>query len=100
MCPNFGQNDTYLHDFGSILRFTEYNFGLPLIDQGPDHGYADQNALDGQGESIPLSDFFPLWTGQNSAGRQFVEISTPYPPNFFQTYYTTHSATPTGPDTE
>jgi phospholipase C len=98
MCPNL--SNPYVHDFGSILRFTEYNFGLPFIDQTPDHGYADQNPLDGQNGNIPLSDFFSLWTGQGSAGRTFVAITTPYSWSQFETYYATHSATPTGPDTE
>jgi len=89
----------YVHDFGSILAYTEYNFGLPFIDKA-DKGYADFNALDSANGNLPLSDFFPLWTGTGSVGRPFVSISTPYSASFFQSYYTTHNATPTGPDTE
>jgi phospholipase C len=97
-CPNTTQ--IYQHDFGSILRYTEYNFSLPFIDQSGDNGYADRNALDAVNGNIPLSDFFPLWTGQGSTGRPFVNIPTPYGADFFQSYYTAYSATPTGPDTE
>lgn len=47
-CPN--ANFPYVHDFGSILAFTEWNFGMQPIDL-PDKGYADYNAPDwGQGE--------------------------------------------------
>jgi hypothetical protein len=99
-CSNFGQFDIYAHDFGSILRFTEYNFNLPIIDNTGDNGYADANPLDGGDGNTPLSDFFPLWTAQGSAGRPFVTIHTPYSASVFQTYYTDHSATPTGPDTD
>jgi hypothetical protein len=54
-CPNTTQ--IYQHDFGSILAFTEYNFGLPFIDGPPDDGYADYNAPDWgtTRQNIPLS---------------------------------------------
>ena len=61
-CPNFGTNHVYVHDFGSILAFTEYNFGMPFIDGPPDDGYADYNAPDwgpNRG-NVPLSDFFGM----------------------------------------
>ena len=102
-CPN--KTQIYQHDFGSILAFTENNFNLPFIDQTPDKGYADRNALDAYRGNIPLSDFFPLWTGPGATGRPFVNIPTPYPASFFQSYYTTQLPdgsypVPTGPDPE
>jgi len=98
-CPNL--NYPYVHDFGSILAFTEYNFGLTNIDQSGKKGYADYNALDWDAtHSIPpLSDFFGLYSGSTSPGRSFFPISTTnYPASSFENYYATHNATPTGPD--
>lgn len=98
-CPNTGQK--YQHDFGSILAFTEFNFGLLNIDQSGDNGYADYNALDWGAlrQNIPLSDFFPLYTGTTPTGRPFFQIPvSDFPAGFFGNYYSTHSATPTGPD--
>jgi phospholipase C len=93
-CPNMAP--PYVHDFGSILKFTEYNFGLQNIDQSGHNGYADNNALDNVGTNISLQDFFQLYPG---SPRSFVQIPvTNYPASFFQNYYTTHNATPTGPD--
>lgn len=86
----------YVHDFGSILAFTEYNFNMPWITK-PDPYYADYNAPDwGQlRNNIPLSDFFPLTTA-----RPFVPITTLQPYTCFQHYAqcTGVSYTPTGPD--
>ena len=98
-CPNL--QNPYVHDFGSILAFTEYNFSLaPRFIAQP--LYADYNALDWGPlrTNIPLSDFFRLWTSQNSVGRPFVPISATQSASFFQNYYTTTGATPTGPDTD
>jgi len=81
------------------LAFTEFNFGLSQIAKPL---YADYNALDWGSlrNNIPLSDFFSLYTGSGS-GRPFVQIPvTNYPPSFFENYYATHNATPTGPDTD
>jgi phospholipase C len=95
-CPN--QNQIYQHDFGSILNFTEYNFNLNRI--APPY-YADNNAPDAVNGNQPLSDFFGLWTSSTSVGRPFVQIPIiRYPASFFQSYYTTNGATPTGPDTD
>ena len=95
-CPN--KTAIYQHDFGSILAYTEYNFNLSKV--APPY-YADYNALDKVGTNIPLSDFFALYTGSGSVGRPFVQIPVnPYPASFFQSYYATHNATPTGPDTD
>jgi phospholipase C len=91
-CPN--KVFPFVHDFGSILKFTEYNFGLNFIDQSGDNGYADRNALDGANGNIPLSDFFSL-----SNQRNFTSIPVVYQPDFYEDYYinnTTYS--PTGPD--
>ena len=59
--------------------------------------YADVNALDNANGNSPLSDFFKL-----NDHRTFTSISTPYPPSFFQNWYTTPQngvdPVPTGPD--
>ncbi len=96
-CPNFGLNDVYVHDFGSILAFTEWNFGFnPQFIAPPD--YADYNAPDWSADHIqhvPLSDFFGLYPSQ----RSFVPItSVSEPYTFFQNYYQTTQTSPTGPD--
>jgi len=84
----------YVHDFGSILAFTENNFGLSPIDQSTDNGYADRNAPDNVPPYVPLSDFFSLSNQHN-----FTSISTPYPASFFESYYHNNpSYSPTGPD--
>jgi len=93
-CPN--NVFPYVHDFGSILRFTEYNFGMPYIDESGDNGYADQNAPDNQNGNIPLSDFFSLYPNQ----RTFVPITTLKDYKFFQGYYETTGAEPMGPDND
>jgi hypothetical protein len=62
----------FTHDFGSILAFTEYNFGMPFIDGPPDDGYADYNAPDWSSDhktTPPLADFFQL-----SQPRTFVPV--------------------------
>ncbi len=77
----FCNNDKppYQHDFGSILAFTEHNFGMPFIDGPPDKGYADYNAPDWQPSgNIPLSDFF------GSSPYNFTNISTPEDYTCFQ----------------
>jgi hypothetical protein len=95
-CPN--TNQIYQHDFGSILAFTEFNFqnlGLNFI--APPY-YADYNALDAYRGNVPLSDFFPLYTGTSSASRSFFQIPVSDFPSSFENYYSTNNATPAGPD--
>jgi hypothetical protein len=94
-CPNL--NPPFVHDFGSILAFTEYNFNLPFIDQAGDNGYADYNAPDWSPDHrtyVPLSDFFSLYPN----GRPFTSIDSPFPASGFYTYYTDNGTSPTGPD--
>jgi phospholipase C len=99
VCGSTCSNKTspYIHDFGSILAFTEHNFTLPFIDASGHNLYADYNAPDWDSAHTvpPLSDFFGL-----SSTRPFVAIpaSVNYPPSFFQSYYSTHSGSPMGPD--
>jgi len=88
-CPNAGF--PFVHDFGSILSFAEWNFGLQPID--PPY-YADYNAPDGSNGHVPLADFFQSWP--NSRG--FTYISTPYPASTFQGFYYKTENVPTGPD--
>jgi phospholipase C len=97
-CPNFGNNKVYVHDFGSILAFTEHNFGLKAIDQSGDLGYADYNAPDWgpQRNNIPLSDFF------GSTFYNFTSINTSEPYTCFQNFGTCTNTpyVPGGPDSD
>jgi hypothetical protein len=93
-CPN--KVYPYVHDFGSILAFTEWNFNFnPRFIAQP--SYADYNAPDWDTNHTipPLSDFFGL-----SQPRPFVSISTPKPYTFFENYYQTTGTSPIGPDDE
>ena len=56
-CPNL--QNPYIHDFGSILAFTEHNFSLSIIDT-VDKGYADNNALDNVSQYPSLRFFLAL----------------------------------------
>jgi hypothetical protein len=96
-CPN--KTFPYMHDFGSILAFTEYNFNMGQIYPGTNY-YADYNAPDWgtRRQNIPLSDFFPL-----STARPFVPISIPQQYNYtcFQHFARCTGIAayvPTGPD--
>jgi Phosphoesterase family len=96
-CPN--KTFPYVHDFGSILRFTEYNFGMGLIYPNTNY-YANANAPDGANGNVSLSDFFPLPTTQP---RPFVPISIPQQYNYtcFQNFAKCtgiDAYVPTGPD--
>lgn len=90
----------YVHDFGSMLRFTELNFGLPQIAPvGHLDEYADINAPDAQNGHVPLSDFF------QAPYRSFTNISPAAgeDASYFIHYFTNNSGqnpppTPVGPD--
>ena len=98
-CPN--NVAPYVHDFGSILAFIEWNFlgqhAIGIIGQGG-YQFADEYAPEwkqGLG-TVPLLDFFPLTTA-----RPFVPIatSTGYDVNYFQNYFINNpNQTPDGPD--
>jgi hypothetical protein len=85
-CPNYGtptDPHLYVHDFGSILAFVEYNFQYPEFIAQP--YYADYNAPDWGGSppnntNVPLSDFFGLYPSQ----RPFVPITTDKPYTWFK----------------
>jgi phospholipase C len=79
-CAPSQQTSIYCHDFGSILAFTEHNFGLGTIDPSLGGGYADKHALDAQyiHGNIPLSEFFTL-----TSARQFQIIPGPVPAGCF-----------------
>ena len=102
--PSCGQNAKvapYMHDFGSILAFTEWNFGMGPIDQSGDNGYADLNAPDNNHppRNVPLSEFF------QGPQRGFTAI-TPLAgqdASFFLNYYGNPAygnPVPQGPDDE
>ena len=77
----------YVHDFGSILAFTENNFNMPQI-AAP--YYADVNALDNAPPNVPLSEFFNV-----NNKRNFTNIQTQKDFNYFRNY---PGYVPTGPD--
>jgi hypothetical protein len=87
-----GEVFPYIHDFGSILAFIEYNFlgpsGIGAINSLNNYKFADGRAPDGAGGNIPLQDFFGLTTR-----RPFVPINPPYPAS----YFTNNPAGPEGP---
>ncbi len=77
-CPN--NAFPYVHDFGSILAFTEYNFGMQTV--YPDTTiYADVNAPDNRRGNVPLSEFFNLPINNP---RAFTSIATEEPYCYFQ----------------
>jgi phospholipase C len=92
-CPYFGQigqtaNYQYVHDFGSILAFTENNFNIPIGTIGPmQYPFADYYAPDSyttnNGTNIPLQEFFNL-----SSPSTFTPIAVPitYDEDFFENY--------------
>jgi hypothetical protein len=70
-----GQVFPFVHDFGSILAFTENNFLLPLGGIGPtpnnpNNFYADFYAPDSRQGNIPLQEFFNA-----NAWRSFTQIT-------------------------
>jgi len=67
-CPTVGTPYPYCHDFGSVLKFIENNFGLGS-EINPNYHYADFFAPDGPNS---LSDFFRL-----TSPRPFQSISLP-----------------------
>ena len=81
-CPYFGPTGfptQYVHDFGSILAYTETNFGMPFIAKPQ---YADYYAPDWGTNWVPLQEFFgstpyaftnidPLQTGQGQTCFQY-----------------------------
>ena len=87
-------NNTYCHDFGSILKFVESNWGLPGIGSR-DGGvsYADDFAPDNKNNNIPLSEFFNL-----TAPRSFHVISLP-PGSPAESYFTSYTGA-VAPDNE
>jgi phospholipase C len=84
-CQNYKQ--PYIHDFGSILRFTEKVFGLGQIDDKNNYDYADAQAPDAPPTCTTclysLADFFDF-THQNT----FQPILHPkYNADYFIDYY-------------
>jgi len=101
-CPNFGVNDNrkYVHDFGSILAFTEWNFGVEIGSIGQNgYPFADNYApewLYSSHKNVPLLDMFTP-----NGPRKFQPINIPpaYPLSYFQNYFTNNpNASPSGPD--
>jgi len=78
-CPN--EKRPYIHDFGSILNFIEYAFGLGEIDPYRYH-YANYWAPDGPNActtcTFGLADFFVDFT-KNPTPTPFTAIALPSP---------------------
>jgi hypothetical protein len=107
-CPNFGTQTNphlYVHDFGSILAFTENNFtqqGLmlgPIAPQKPvKYTYADQNSLDSTYNGLPAVPLWDFFTA--SQPRNFTKINpidSSDTAGFFQSYYQTQQSDGTYP---
>ena len=69
---NQGYVDNNRHDFGSILRFIEYNFASLGLTEG-ELGFADNRA------TTDLTTFFHL----DQAPRKFATIAAPMSADFF-----------------
>ena len=95
--PSYPPPPRFTHDFGSILAFTENNFGIPIGSIGPiQYPFADKFAPDNLPPNVPLADFFTLTTPRN-----FVPITVPAgrDKTYFQNYFANHpTETPDGPD--
>ncbi len=89
----------YTHDFGSILRFIEKNFGLGGSQISPSYPFADHWAPDDQPPNSALSDFFPI---PSTTPRLFqgIPVDPLHGQSYFQNYFTVTdpSGTPDGPD--
>jgi phospholipase C len=90
--PKYPPPLQWVHDFGSILAFTEQNF-YPVDSQSiapSPYTYADANSLDTHymGQTV-----VPLWEFFNSSTLlPFTPISAPHPASFFENYYNTKTA--------
>jgi hypothetical protein len=88
-----GETQKYVHDFGSILAYIEYNFlgasKIGAINAQNQYLFADGHAPDAANGNIPLSDFFPL-----PAARTFTAIPIM---SHQQSYFTNNPAGPAGP---
>jgi hypothetical protein len=102
----------WVHDFGSLLNFTEQNFGLPKIAPAG-YTYADANTFDtiyNGNPAVPLWEFFTSYPTKlpftSITPGTNPQTGVPYTANFFETYYQTTDAVtgarrvPTGPDND
>jgi hypothetical protein len=83
--PSYPPPAQYTHDFGSILKFIENNWGLNEINPNthPQWGYADHFAIDNNPPNYySLGDFF------QGAYRDFtsIPVDPPYNPSYFSNY--------------
>jgi hypothetical protein len=88
----------WVHDFGSLLKFTEQNFSLPTI-APPGYSYADANTFDtvyNGNPAVPLWEFFTSYPTKlpftSITPGINPETGMPFTANFFQTYYQTADA--------
>jgi len=88
----------YIHDFGSILRFIENNFGLSYINNTNAPGYADFNAPDNVIPFLPLADFFTLPSPRSF---RYIQPAAGLDADYFMGYFTNsqnQGQIPEGPD--
>jgi phospholipase C len=90
-------NPCWIHDFGSILAFTEQNFYPARSRRIAPSGfvYADDNTFDTECNgtaAVPLWEFF-----NSSTILPFTAISAPYAPTYFETYTSKKQADGTYP---
>jgi len=89
------------HDFGSILRFIEKNFNLPLGGIDSPYPFADAFAPDANAPGGSLADFFPI-SSKTPRPFQGIPVDPLHGQSYFQNYFsvTNPSETPDGPDAD
>jgi len=102
MLPSPGMDPQHTHDFGSILAFIEYNFGLKIGSiGGSSYPFADNWAPEVQAGFVPLGDFFPI-SSKNPRLFQGIPVDPLHSQSYFQNYFTVTNPneTPDGPDAD
>jgi hypothetical protein len=91
----------HIHEFGSILRFIEKNFSLPLGGIDLSYPFADGFAPDANAPGGSLADFFPI---PSTTPRLFqgIPVDPLHGQSYFQNYFTVTNPneTPDGPDAD
>ena len=97
--PTPGMDAKHTHDFGSILAFIEYNFGLKIGSiGGSSYPFADNWAPEVQAGFVPLGDFLPI-SYKNPRLFQGIPVDPLHGQSYFQNYFTVTNPneTPDGP---
>jgi len=90
--PGGGKVAPYIHDFGSILGFVEYNFlgssQIGNINRSNNYPFADAFAPEIQAnqQAVPLADFFPIPAGSPLPFQQIIVPAGTPEPSYFTNY--------------